>query len=309
MYVGILSQEGAILLHRHMKTSPEMFLKAIAPYREDLVVSVAGLCTWSWLADLCVRAGIPCVLGPALYMPAIPGGKATNDPIDAQKIAVRLRGGMFPPAYGSPADMRATRDLLRRRMHLVRQRADLLPHVQHTNRQYNLPEMGNKIASNANRDGGAERFPAPAGPKSIEVALALIGPYADLRRDLALALVTTAKQPDAQPRYWLQPVPGLGKMRSLVLVDEIHDSARFPRGQDFVSSCRLGTCAQASAGNRYGPSGPKIGHASLKGAFSAAAVLFLRNTPAGQTYRARLEHQQGQGNALTVLAHQLARAV
>ena len=46
MYVCILSQDGEILLHRTMKTSPETFLKAIAPSREDLVVAVECLFTW-----------------------------------------------------------------------------------------------------------------------------------------------------------------------------------------------------------------------------------------------------------------------
>jgi hypothetical protein len=43
-------------------------------------------------------------------MQAIHGGKAKNDKIDAPKIAVLLRGGMFPLAYVYPAEMRATRD-------------------------------------------------------------------------------------------------------------------------------------------------------------------------------------------------------
>src|SRR5919108_876793 len=156
MYMCILSQDGEILLHRTMKTSPEMFLKAIAPYRADLVVCVECLFTWYWLADLCAREGIPFVLGHALYMKAIHGGKATNDKIDAQKIAALLRGGMLPQAYVYPAEMRATRDLLRRRMHLMRKRAELLAHVHNTKSQYNLPEIGKKIAYKANRAGVAE---------------------------------------------------------------------------------------------------------------------------------------------------------
>jgi hypothetical protein len=97
-------------------------------------------------------------------------------------------------------------------------------------------------------------------------------------------------------------------MLSLVLRDEIHAISRFPRVQDVVSYCRLVKCAQESAGKRYGSAGTKIGHAYLKWAFSEAAVLFLRNNPAGQTYLARLENQHGKGKALTVLAQKLARA-
>jgi hypothetical protein len=116
MYVGILNQDGEIMLHRNMKARPEMLLKAIAPYREDIVVSVECIFTWYWLADLCAQERIPVVLGHALYMKAIHGGKANNDKLDAHKMAVLLRGGMLPQAYVYPAAMRATRDLLRRRM-------------------------------------------------------------------------------------------------------------------------------------------------------------------------------------------------
>ena len=56
MYLCILNQEGEILLHRNMPAGPEPFLKAIAPYREDLVVCVEGLVTWD-LAGRPVRSG------------------------------------------------------------------------------------------------------------------------------------------------------------------------------------------------------------------------------------------------------------
>ena len=54
----------------------------------------------------------------------------------SQKIAVILRGGMFPMAYVYPKEMRSTRDLLRRRMHPMHKRAELLAHIQNTNSQY-----------------------------------------------------------------------------------------------------------------------------------------------------------------------------
>jgi transposase len=223
MYLCILNQEGAILLHRNMPAGPEPFLKAIAPYREDLVVCVECIFTWYWLADLCAREGLPFVLGHALYMKAIHGGKAKNDKIDAQKIAVLLRGGMLPQAYVYPADMRATRDLLRRRIHLMRKRAELLGHIQQTNSQYNLPDIGKKIAYKANRDGVAERFADPAVQKSIEVDLALIGHYDELLRDIELSILKAAKQHDANTLYLLRTVPGIGEILSLVLLYEIHD--------------------------------------------------------------------------------------
>ena len=309
MYLCILDKSGAVLLHRNRAAAPAPFLRAIAPYREDLAVAVECIFTWYWLADLCAQEGIAFVLGHALYMKAIHGGKAKNDKIDAHKIAVLLRGGMLPQAYVYPAEKRATRDLLRRRHHLMRERAQLLAHIQNTNSQYNLPEIGKKIAYQANRDGVAERFAEPSVQKSIEVDLALIATHDSLLTALELSIVNTAKAHDANAFYRLRSVPGIGKILALVMPYEIDNVHRFPRVQDLVSYCRLVKCAKESAGKRYGTSGQKIGNAHLKWAFSEAAVLFLRNNPAGQKYFARLERKHGKGKALTVLAHKLARAV
>src|SRR5262245_6005393 len=114
--------------------------------------------------------------------------------------------------------------------------------------------------------------------------------------------------PRRQRFYRLRSIPGVGKILALVLLYEIHDIHRFSRVQEFVSYCQLVRCAKESAGNRYGSTGAKIDHAYLKWAFSEAAVLFLRNNPAGRKALARLERKHSKGKALTVLAHKLARA-
>jgi hypothetical protein len=110
-------------------------------------------------------------------MKAIHGGKAKNDKIDAHKIAVLLRGGMMPQASVYPAEMRVTRDVLRRRCHLACKRAELLAHIHNTNSQYNLPEIGKRLAYKANREGVAEHFPDPSVRKTIAVNVSLIDHY------------------------------------------------------------------------------------------------------------------------------------
>jgi hypothetical protein len=104
-------------------------------------------------------------------------------------------------------------------------------------------------------------------------------------------------------------VPGLGKLLSLVLRYESHPIDRCPRVQDCASYGRRVKGAKASAGKCSGTSGTTIGPAPLPWAFSDAAVLGLRENPAGPKWLARWETQHRQGKALTILAHQLARAV
>ena len=137
MYVCVLDQAGEKVVHRKIPSKPAHLLRLLKPYRRDVVVAVECMFCWYWVADLCAQEGIPFVLGHAFYMKAIHGTKSKNDRIDSYKIAALLRGGNLPMAYVYPSEMRATRDLLRRRMRFVRKRAGVLSHIQNTITQYN----------------------------------------------------------------------------------------------------------------------------------------------------------------------------
>jgi len=309
MYVCILDAQGQVLVHKNLRATPEAFLETLEPYREGLVVAAECIFTWYWLADLCAREGIDCVLGHALYMKAIHGGKAKNDRIDALKIATLLRGGMLPQAYVYPAGMRATRDLLRRRLHLVRKRGQLLAHIQMTSHQYNLAPLGKRIAYPSNRAGVVEHFEDHAVRQSIAVDLSLLERYDEILRDLEGDLVRQARQHDPQAFALLRSVPGIGKVLALTILYEIHDVGRFDRVQEFASYARLVKCAKESAGKRHGTSGAKMGNVHLKWAFSEAAVLFVRHSQEGKKVLAKLEKRFGKGKALSILAHKLGRTV
>jgi len=178
LYVCVLDDTGEIRLHRNLPCRPDAFLEAIEPFRENLVVGVECLFCWYWLADLSAAEKIDFVLGHAYYMKAIHGDKSKNDRIDSHKLAALLRGGTFPMAYVYPRKMRATRDLLRRRLHFVRKRAELLAHIQNTNTQYNLVPLEGRVAAAGNREGLLEHF-GDQEPVQMSIAadLAMIDTY------------------------------------------------------------------------------------------------------------------------------------
>lgn len=308
MYVCVLGSAGEIMVHRNLDTDANAFLELIAPYREDIVVAAECMFTWYWVADLCAAEGIPFILGHALYMKAIHGGKSKNDKIDSHKIAVLLRGGMLPQAYVYPEKMRATRDLLRRRNHLVRKRAELFAHIQNTKSQYNLPEDLGRIAKPKNRHGVIERFDDPSVRKSMEVDLRMIEAYDRIIIPLERDIIKTANGHNALSYNLLQTIPGVGRILALVMLYEIEAIDRFETVQDFASYARLVKCAKESNGKKYGSSGKKIGNAHLKWAFSEASVLFLKGNEPAKKYLDRLAQKHGKGKALSILAHKLGRA-
>lgn len=313
MYLCILDAEGKVVLHRNISCLQQDFLKAVAPFREGLVVGVECMFAWYWLADLCSKEGIEFVLGHALYMKAVHGGKAKTDRIDAHKIAVLLRGGMFPVAYVYPAEMRSARDLMRRRTHFVRKRAELLAHIQNTVTQYNLPPIGIDLGVQSNRrqleKEIADFFPDPEVQKMVLIDLAVIDAYDHTVTDLDGEIEKTAKDHNWHALMLLRSIRGIGTVLSLVMLYEIHDISRFQTVQQFASYARLVKCAHESAGKKKGTGGAKMGNPHLKWAFSEAAMLFVRHNPAANKLMEHLVKLHGKGKALSILAHKLARSI
>jgi transposase len=311
LHLCVLDQQGTAVLDRNLPARPDALLRALAPYRDGLIVGVECMFAWYWLADLCQQEGIAFVLGHALYMKAIHGGKAKNDQIDAAKIARLLRGGAFPLAYAYPQGMRETRDLLRRRTYLVRKRAELLTHLQILNAQYNLAPFSKKLGYAANREelNVAQRFADPGVQKSAAVDLALVDRLDELIGEVELYLTRTAKVDDVQTYHRLRTIPGVGPVLALVLLYEMHDVQRFATAGQFLSYARLVRCAHESAGKKLGSGGKKIGNAHLRWAFGEAACLFLRASERAKKWKQKQAAKRGEGKALAILAARLGRAV
>ena len=309
LYVCILDSAGKVLLHRQLPCDREKVLAALKPYREDLAVAVECLFCWYWVADLCEEEGFTFVLGHALYMKAIHGGKSKNDRIDSLKIASLLRGGNLPQAYVYPGKMRATRDLLRRRLHFARKRGELLAHIQNTNTQYNLPPLEERAGKTKERGGIIEHFGDDTVQMSIATDVALLGYYDQLIREVELYMLHEVRQDHKAGFFLLRTIPGIGEILALTLLYEIHDISRFPRVQNFLSYARLVKGTHESAGKKKKLSGGKMGNVHLKWALSEAAVLFLRGNTTGRKFFDRLERKHGKGKALSILAAKLGRAV
>lgn len=191
--VCILDDTGHVLVHKNLKASPEALLKLIADYRDDLVVGVECMFSWYWIADFCEDHDIEFVLGHALYMKAIHGGKAKNNRIDSEKIAPLLKGGMFPYAYVYPRGMRADRDLKHRCIILARDRGELMGHIKNTLSQYNLPAHPEYLRYTKHRQPMRSAFPDPSVQRSIDLDLARIEFYDGQLSKLEWNLKCTAK--------------------------------------------------------------------------------------------------------------------
>lgn len=311
MYVCIIGKDGSVLKHKNIGSNPAEFLKIIAPYREDIVVCVECMFCWYWLADICAREKIPFVLGHVLEMRHIHGTKTKNDKIDSEKIAMLLRAGMIPQAYVYPQKMRATRDLMRRRLFFVRRRAELLAHIKMTFQQYNLPMPSVDLSRAKNREAIVLPFTDPVTVKMIEVELKMVEHFCSLISKLE-AYIEGLKYEKEDTGFWLsllRSIPGIGSILSATILYEIEDINRFPTVQDFISYCRLVKPKKTSDGKRAGKSKGKVGNPHLKWAFSEAVMVHLRSDAEGKVFMEKLKRKHPKGKAMSIMSAKIARAV
>ncbi len=308
LYLCIFSHDGEILLHKECPAKPDRLLELITPFLDDLIIGVECMHCWYWVADFCENQGIHFILGHALYMRAIHGGKAKNDRIDSQKIAQLMRGGNFPLAYVYPREMRATRDLLRRRTNLVRHGANLKAHVANTTSQYNLPPNKVNLKNVSAREQLRHAFPDDSVQHMIDLDMAVLECYHRELSQTEWYLEQQAKKHRPVYLNLLRTIPGIGRILALTILYEIGDIARFETVQQFASYSRLVKCKAESAGKSYGTQGAKIGNGHLKWAFSEAAVLYLRGNDKAQSHLRKLQKRMNKAKALSALAHKIGRA-
>lgn len=310
LYVCIIDDKGNTLVHQKIGDSPENLLSLLKPYIGNIVVGVECMHCWYWVSDFCELHNIDFILGHALYMKAIHGGKTKNDKIDAMKIAKLIRGGTFPLAFNYPKAMRAIRDALRRRTHIMRFNSQLKAHVKNTISQYNLPEPGKlDLRYQGGRDSMRNFFPMPATQKSMDMNLNLIE---NIHQEIAAIqwyVEKNARSHNSSHYQILRTMPGIGRVLALTILYEIGDIQRFESVQKFASYSRLVKCKAESAGKSYGTQGNKIGNAHLKWAFSEAAALYLRGNSDAAKYLERLQKRMSRAKALSALAHKLGRCI
>src|SRR5215831_18434555 len=176
LFVVVLDSDGRTVFAKNLPAQPDAFLRAVAPFRAGLLVACECMHCWYWLADTCREHHIAFVLGHAWAMKAVHGNKTKCDRKDAEAIARLLRGGNLPPAYAYPREKRGLRDLLRARLRLVRQRAELYGHVHTARRQLNLPPISNDVKYKSKRAAILTDIDDACVRRRVEADLSLLEP-------------------------------------------------------------------------------------------------------------------------------------
>ena len=312
MYACVVDQDGKKHLHRNFKTrQSEKFFGRSGAIRQrhrarlriDFQLVLAG-------RPVPRKSRLPFVLGHALYLKAIHGGKVKNDKLDSEKLALLLRGGNFTTAYAYPQELRATRD------------SAPAPHPSGATAGPNVDPRPDRQPPTEPADRLKRRSPtsptAPAWPNDLKTPACglpsnwISNCWDTTTNRFASSNCTSNKTPRSmtpQASYRLQTIPGVGRILAMTMLYEIHDIKRFPTVGQFLSYCRLVRGSHTSAGKTYGSPGKKIGNAHFKWAFSEAVPLLKRVARKSKPSPTGSKRNTARPAPILYLAVKLGRAV
>ncbi|OGT41756.1 MAG: hypothetical protein A3F13_03815 [Gammaproteobacteria bacterium RIFCSPHIGHO2_12_FULL_40_19] len=148
-YIAITDEMDKILYKKRLSNDAELILNELEPYRESIVgIVVESTYNWYWLVDHLQAVGYTVHLANTTAIQQYKGLKYTDDETDALWLSKLLRLQLLPEGHIYPKEKRGMRELLRRRMILVRQQTSSVLGIQAMLTRYeNVKLTGQKIKS------------------------------------------------------------------------------------------------------------------------------------------------------------------
>lgn len=302
--VVIIDEEDKRVLEKRLSNDLSQTLKALQLYRDTLCgIAVESTFNWYWLVDGLQEHSYPVQLVNTAAVVQYDGLKYSGDHHDAYHLAHLMRLGILPTGYIYPKEQRAVRDLLRRRLSLVRIASAQLIGVQ----SQLWRSTGIRISSDTLR---RRDFSVPLEEghtrQAIESCLAV---YHAIQREID-ALEQSAYQVVRLSKEFevLQTIRGIGKILGLTIMLETGDIHRFTNAGNFASYCRCVDSTRTSNGKKKGSGNAKAGNKYLSWAFSEAAHFSVRFEPLAQRFYERKKAKTNGIIAIRAVARKLARA-
>src|SRR5437762_13023218 len=231
--IAVLSEEGELTQHRVANDIQRLaqYFTQLPPAR-PVAIEASG--TWWWLVDLLERLGHHAILSHPKQTKAIAAARLKNDRVDAQRLALLLRGDLLPTVWIPPAALREARELIRHRVQLVWLRGELRNRQVAMLARRNLQPTSSKSWFTTRGQREFERPPLPPLPSRLREDYRALLPMLDAHI-CQLDREITQRWGDDPRVQRLCTIPGVGPFIATVLVLELGDIARFAHAKQMAS--------------------------------------------------------------------------
>ena len=286
-FYGIVDETGKRVFKKRIANSLPDVLAALEPYRNEIKdgIVVESTFNWYWLVDGLEENGYKTRLANPAAMQQYNGLKNADDETDTFFLTELSRLGILPEGHIYPKQERPVRDLLRRRLLLVRHRTAHILSFQNLIAR----ERGEKISSNQIQ----KLWPAEVSPFFDDERLILMGQTniemirfltKQIRQIENRVLAEVKLRPEFEK---LLTVHGIGKILGLTIMLETGSIARFAKVGNYSSYCRCVKSSRTSNDKKKGENNRKNGNKYLGWAYVEAANFMPRYCPEAKAWKQR----------------------
>jgi transposase len=308
-YIVIADDNGKAVYQKRLSNDITLILKELSPWR-DLIsgIVVESTYNWYWLVDGLQNEGYKVHLANTTAIQQYSGLKYTDDKSDAMWLTQLLRLGLLSEGYIYPKEERGVRELLRRRLILVRQQTTCLLGIQNMITRYeNIQLSGDKIKR---KDHDEEKLLSYVKDEHVRRAVSsqtkilrcVMEQIDALEKDILMQIKD-------DPNYHLiKTIPGIGPILGMTILLETGEIKRFPQVGNYSSYCRCVESKRVSNAKKKGENNRKNGNAYLGWAFLEASHAAIRFYPEVKKYYQRKLNKTMRVIALKTIANKLSRA-
>ena len=304
--IVVTDEEDKKLEDKRIDNNLEVTLKLLSPYKKKIkAVAVESTFNWYWLVDGLMNNGYEVMLVNTAAVKQYDGLKYSGDHQDAFHLAHLMRLGILPTGHIYPKEMRAVRDLLRRRRQLVRHSSSHLVSIQ--NQIWR--SLGIRFSCNDIRK---SEFVLPFEKDSYLYysAQSNLTIQHTLAREIHQLEKHVLKAVSIQDSFQLLlTVKGIGPILGLTIMLETGNISRFASAGNYASYCRCVKSLRESNGKKKGTGNRKAGNKYLSWAFSEVAHYLIRFEPKVSRFYEKKKQKRNGIVAMRAVAHKAARAV
>jgi transposase len=308
-YIVLLNEDGKVVYQKRLSNDIALILKELSPYREMISgIVVESTYNWYWLVDGLQAEGYQVHLANTTAIQQYSGLKYTDDKSDAVWLAQLLRLRLLSEGYIYPKEKRGVRELLRRRMVLVRQQTMCLLGIQNMITRYeNVQLSGDKIRRQVHDEEKLlshlkDEHVRQAARSQGRILCCMMEQIDELEKS-----ILTQVQDD--PKFKLiKTIPGIGSILGMTILLETGEINRFSSVGNYSSYCRCVESKRISNEKKKGENNRKNGNVYLGWAFIEASNAAIRFYPEIKKYYQRKLNKTMRVVALKTIANKLCRA-
>ena len=302
----VIDDNDKILYQKRLPNDLSKVISALEPFKDDLYgVAVESTFNWYWLVDGLNDNQLNTMLVNPAAVKQYDGIKHTDDYSDAFHLAHLMRLGILPTGYIYPKEERAVRDLLRKRLQMVRHRVTHMLSAQNQiwrTTGLNVTSKPIKQADFSLLNMIDDRHVRMAIKSNLVIIQALNQQIDELEN-------TVLQQVKLKPEFLsLLTIDGIGKILGMTIMLETGDIHRFPSVGNFSSYARCVDSSRMSNSKKKGANNRKNGNKYLSWAFVEAAHSIIRHNKTAHKFYQRKRAKKNGALATKALAHKLARA-